>query len=464
MSDDALRRAYDLATEYLEHVGTRPVGARTSLESLRSSLAKPLPDDGVDPDRVIEELARDAEPGLVANAGPRYFGFVIGGGVPVAVAADWLTSAWNQCAGLYVVSPAASVVEEVAASWVCDLFGLPKSAGVAFVTGTQMASFTALAAARHAVLARAGWDVEARGLFGAPRVHVVLGEEAHTTIFKALRLLGLGSGDVVRVPVDRQGRMRAGALSDALRRLDGPTIVCAQVGNVNTGGIDPVGEIAEITRPRGAWLHVDGAFGLWAAASPALRGLVAGVERADSWVTDGHKWLNVPYDSGIVVIADRESHAAAMAVGASYLQRAESETRDGIDWGPELSRRCRGFAIYATLRSLGRRGVAELIESSCALARRFAERLVAVPSVEILNEVVLNQVLVRFAPPNGGDRDVFTREVISRVQAEGTCWLGGTTWQGREAMRISVSGWNTTESDVDRSAAAILDAASRRDR
>jgi glutamate/tyrosine decarboxylase-like PLP-dependent enzyme len=460
MTDAVLRRAFELANDHLKSAASRPVGARASLEELRSRLEKPLLDDGMDPTRVIDELARDADPGIVASTGPRYFGFVIGGSLPAALAADWLVSAWDQCAGLYVVSPAASVIEEVAASWLLDLFGLPSRSGVGFVTGTQVASFTALAAARHRVLERAGWNVEERGLFGAPRIRVVAGDEAHTTIFKALRLLGLGSGDVVRVACDAQGRMRADALREALAGGGGPTIVCAQAGNVNTGSIDPVGEIVDAARPAGAWVHVDGAFGLWALASPSLRHLAAGVERADSWVTDGHKWLNVPYDSGVVIVRDREAHAAAMAVGASYLQRTESETRDGIDWGPELSRRARGIPIYAALRSLGRRGVADLVERCCALARRMAQRVGASLRAEILNDVVLNQVLVRFRPPRGGDADAFTRAVVARVQEEGTCWLGGTQWRGRAAMRISVSGWNTTEADVDRSAEAILAASS----
>jgi len=391
--------------------------------------------------------------------GPRYFGFVIGGGYPVAVAADWLTSAWDQNAGIYATSPAAAVVEHVAATWVRTLLGLPPTAGVGFVTGGQMANFTCLAAARHDVLRKAGWDVEEHGLYGAPPITVVVGDEAHVTIFSALRYLGLGAGRVRTVEVDGQGRMRPDALAATLATCDGPTIVCAQAGNVNTGSFDSLAEIAPLTRGRAAWLHVDGAFGLWAAASPALRHLVAGVELADSWATDAHKWLNVPYDSGLAIVADASAHRAAMSITAAYLVPGASDERDPLDWAPEFSRRARGFPVYAALRALGARGVAELVGRCCALARRMAQRLAAAPRVTVLNDVVLNQVLVRFAAPDGGDADAFTRAVVEQVQRDGTCWLSGTTWQGKAAMRISVINWSTTEADADRSAAAILKAA-----
>jgi len=406
-----------------------------------------------------------ADPGLVGMAGPRYFGFVIGGAVPAALAADWLTSAWDQNAGLYVTSPASAVVEEVAAAWLRDLLDLPAAASVGFSTGCAMANFTALAAARHAVLARAGWDVETAGLFAAPEIDVVLGEEAHATIFSALQMLGLGRERVKWAAADGQGRMRADALRQALSSCRGPLIVCAQAGNVNTGACDPLPEIAAAVHERGGWLHVDGAFGLWAKASPALRRLVAGAELADSWATDAHKWLNVPYDSGLVAVADPAAHRAAMTISAAYLAQTAGRERDPFDWVPEFSRRARGFTVYAALRTLGRSGVADLVERCSALARRMAARLAAVPGVEILNDVVLNQVLVRFSPAGGSASpeaiDAFTREVIARVQAEGTCWLGGTVWQGKAAMRISVSNWSTTEEDVDRSAAAILACARR---
>ncbi|CAN5432993.1 aminotransferase class V-fold PLP-dependent enzyme [soil metagenome] len=452
---EILRRTADLAIGFLEGLPQRHVGATADLATLRSTLGMELAEDGVDAERVIDDLARDADPGIVAMAGPRYFGFVIGGSLPVTVAADWLTSAWDQNAGLYVSAPAHSVVEETAARWLLDLFGLPPSASVGLTTGCQMAHFTALAAARRAVLLRHGWDVDADGLHGAPDVHVVAGEEVHVTMPIALQMLGLGAGRLLRVATDGQGRMRPDALREVLAGLRGPTIVCAQVGNVNTGAIDPVDEIADVVREReGAWLHVDGAFGLWAAASPKLRHLVRGVERADSWAADSHKWLNVPYDSGIAMIADPAAHRGAMMLSASYLVPAAGDERIPYEWVPEFSRRGRGFTVYAALRALGRAGVAAQIERGCALAARMAERLGGQPDVEILNEVVLNQVLVRF-----GDDDGVTRDTVARVQADGTCWLSGTVWRERAAMRISVSNWSTTEEDIDRSADAILAAA-----
>ena len=336
---------------------------------------------------------------------------------------------------------------------------MPRTASVGFTTGCAMANFTALAAARHAVLRRAGWDVEARGLFGAPEIDVVVGEEVHVTILAALQYLGLGRERVKRAATDGQGRMDPASLRQVLAGCQGPLIVCAQAGNVNTGAFDPLAEIVGPVHERGGWLHVDGAFGLWAAVSPALAHLVRGAAEADSWATDGHKWLNVPYDSGIVIVGDPESHRAAMTIAAAYLVQTAGRERDPFDWVPEFSRRARGFTVWAALRSLGHEGIAELVERCCTLARRFAERLGAEPGVEILNDVVLNQVLVRFHPVGGRDADAFTREVIARVQADGTCWLGGTTWHGMAAMRISVSNWSTTADDVDLSAAAILRAA-----
>ncbi|HSS77751.1 MAG TPA: aminotransferase class V-fold PLP-dependent enzyme, partial [Thermoanaerobaculia bacterium] len=434
----------------------RRVGSAASLGELRATLGGPLPEKGTDARKVIEELARAADPGLVGTAGPRYFGFVIGGHLPAALAADWLTSAWDQNAGLYVTSPANSVVEEVAERWLLEILGLPPTASVGFTTGCSMANFTALAAARHAVLARQGWDVERAGLFGAPPIDVVIGGEAHATILTALQMLGLGRERVKRVAVDGQGRMEPAALRQVLAGGSGPLIVCAQAGNVDTGAFDPLEEIVPLVRERGGWLHVDGAFGLWAAAVPELAHLVRGAAAADSWATDAHKWLNVPYDCGVVAVAHPEPHRAAMTISAAYLVQTEGHERDPFDWVPEFSRRARGFPVWAALRSLGRSGVAGMVERCCALARRFAEALRGEPGVEILNEVVLNQVLLRFHPPVAGDSDALTRAVIARVQADGTCWLGGTTWQGKAAMRISVSGWETTEADVDASAAAIL--------
>lgn len=453
---DVLDAAVHAARAYLASLPSRPVGARASLQELRAALGGPLPQEGTDAARVVTELARDADAGIVATAGPRYFGFVVGGSVPAALATDWLVSTWDQNAGIYVLSPAASVVEEVAVQWLLELFGLPATASIGFVTGCQMANATCLAAARNAVLRKAGWDVEQQGLYGAPEIDVVVGGEAHITIFTALRYLGLGAARVRTVPVDGQGRMRPDKLREALAGTIGPVIVCAQAGNVNTGAFDPIDEIATITRERGAWLHVDGAFGLWAATSPKLNALTKGLERADSWATDAHKSLNVPYDSGIAIVRDRTAHFTAMTATAAYLVKSADDRRDPEDWTPEFSRRARGFAVYAAIKSLGRRGVREMIERSCAQAKAMAERLKQGSGVEILNEVVYNQVLVRFHPAGGGDPDAHTRAVIDRVQQDGTCWLAGTTWQGKGAMRISVSGWNTTDDDIARSAEAIL--------
>jgi glutamate/tyrosine decarboxylase-like PLP-dependent enzyme len=457
IEDSVLQRANQHARPFLNTLADRPVATPVPVETLRS-LAMPLRAAGADPVEVIDDLVSAADPGLVASAGPRYFGFVIGGGLPVALAADWLTSAWDQNAGLYVSSPAAAVIEEVVASWLLDVLGLPTTSSVGFVTGAMMANFTTLAAARHEVLARVGWDVEERGLIGAPPVHVVIGEEAHVTINRSLGLLGLGRSRVTRVPADDQGRMRAGPLREALASSVGPTIVCAQAGNVNTGAFDPFVEIADAVREHGGWLHVDGAFGLWAATSLRLRHLTSGINRADSWALDAHKWLNVPYDNAIAVVAHPSSHQAAMSITAAYLVRAAGAGRDPSEWVPEVSRRARGVTIYAALRTLGRRGMADLVERNCALAGQMADTLRHTPGIEILNEVVLNQVLVRFHPRVTGDADALTRAVIAGVQQDGTCWAGGTTWHGLVAMRISVSGWSTTREDIARSAAAIATA------
>ncbi|HET6342486.1 MAG TPA: aminotransferase class V-fold PLP-dependent enzyme [Gemmatimonadota bacterium] len=451
-----LRRTAELAERWLADLAGRPVGAGAGLAELRAALGAPLPERGASSEQVVEELARAAEPGLVASAGPRFFGFVIGGSHPAALGADWLVSAWDQNPGLYAASPAVAVIEETAARWVLELLSLPPTASVGFVTGAHMANFTALAAARHEVLRRVGWDVEEWGLEGAPPLHVLVGTEAHVSIAGALRLLGFGAGRIRPIPADGQGRMQAGPLAEALEGVRGSVIVVAQAGNVNSGAFDPLDEIADLAAERGAWLHVDGAFGLWAAVSETLRPLVAGAGRADSWATDAHKWLNVPYDSGIVAVAHPAAHRAAMGLDASYLGAREDERRNGQDWVPELSRRGRGVPVYAVLRALGREGVVELVERSCRLARRMARALDGRPGVRVVNEVVLNQVLVRFEPPGGGDADAFTREVIARVQADGVCWLGGARWSGMEVMRISIVNWSTTDADVDRSAEAIL--------
>jgi len=447
---ELFRQVADYAGDFVETLETRPIRAEADVSALTTALGGPLPEDPVDPQAVLAALAEAVEAGLVAMPSGRYFGFVIGGGVPAAVAADMLTSVWDQNAGLYAGGPAASVVEEVCRGWLADLLGLPSGVSVAFVTGAQMAHVTALAAARHHVLAQAGWDVPENGLAGAPPIRVVVGEKRHVTVDRALRLLGIGASALEIVPADDQGRMLVGELPDL---GGGPTIVCGQSGEVNTGACDDLEAIADAAAEAGAWFHVDGAFGLWAAASPALRHLVRGAERADSWTTDAHKWLNVPYDSGFAFCAHPDAHRAAIGVTASYLIHADDKReRDQMDWTPEFSRRARGFAVYAALRSLGRSGIADLVERSCAHARRFAELLDAA-GASILNEVVLNQVLVRF-----GDGE-HTRDVIRRVQEDGMCWLSGTDWHGEHAMRISVSNWRTTEDDVERSAAAILAAA-----
>lgn len=406
-------------------------------------LDEPLPECPTDFEVVIDLLDRIGSPATVATAGGRFFGFVHGGCLSAALAANWLAGAWDQNAVLHATSPIASRLEEVAQRWLIELLGLPEECGVAFVSGATMASFTGLAAARSAMLDRLGWSVEADGLFGAPPLTVVVSEETHPSVTKALGLLGLGRQRVVRVPVDDQGRMRA----EAFPELAGPTIVCVQAGNVNTGAVDPVGRICELAHASGAWVHVDGAFGLWAKASPRLAPLVAGVEQADSWATDAHKWLNVPYDSGLAFVRDGASLTRAMALTAAYIPRGTR--RDPGQCTPELSRRARGVEIWAALRSLGRAGLAGLIDRTCGHARRFADGLRSA-GCEVLNDVVLNQVLVSF-----GNAET-TLRVIDRIQREGTCWCGGTNWQGRTAMRISVASWATTSQDVERSLRAIV--------
>lgn len=473
MKDTALlRRTTELAIEFLESLDDRPVRATAGRDQLLATLGGPLPRAGSPALDVIEHLAAAAEDGIVANPGPRYFGFVIGGSLPAALAADWLTSTWDQNAGIFACGPAASVVEEVVGEWLVDLLGLPPGTSVGLTTGCQMAHFTCLAAARHAVLERVGWDVEDRGLVGAPEITVIVGSETHATIPTALQFLGLGRTRAIAVESDAQGRMRLDALEAALPTDDRPLIVCLQAGNVNTGSFDPIGPAVELIRARcpRAWIHVDGAFGLWAAADPSRRHLLAGHEGADSWATDGHKWLNVPYDCGYAFVRDPAAHSAAMSPqSAAYITYGQAE-RDEFRWVPEYSRRARGFATYAALRSLGQDGVAELVARCCTLAERMADALrTAGDGIEVLNEVILDQVLVRFTPPDDGDAegsaegdpdaDTWTRQVIKHVQDDGTCWLGGTVWHGMAAMRISVINWSTTESDIDRSAAAIIAAA-----
>lgn len=453
--DGLLGQTRELAADFLKTLPHRPVGPRCTPEELRSAIPRDVPSGGEDPRQVIGRLAASADPGLMASAGPRFFGYVIGGSLPVALAADWLTAAWDQNCGLYSATPATSVIEEATAAMLLELFGLPSSCSVGFVTGGQMANFTALAAARHRVLLDGGWNVEEEGLGGAPPVTVICGAEAHATILTSLRMLGFGTRDVRLVACDEQGRMRPGELEKVIAGAGAPLIVCSQVGNVNSGAIDPIADIAGITRPKNAWLHVDGAFGLWARVSAERAGMLAGIELASSWATDAHKWLNVPYDSGVAICADRAAHSGAMSARADYLIQSSTE-RDPIDWTPELSRRARSVPIYAAIRALGRSGIASLVDRTCDLAARFARLLSQEPGVEILNDVVLNQVLVRFRGADDAANDEITRNVVQRVQQEGTCWLSGTVWQGMHAMRISVCNWSTTEEDVDVSAAAVV--------
>ena len=452
---ELLHRVADLAADHLETLGTRPVYPQAPLEELRAALEGPLPKGPTDPARVVEELAAAVEPGVVASGSGRYFGFVVGASLPAALAADWLASAWDQNLGLLALGPSALVAENTAGAWVKELLGIPAGASFAFVTGCQAAHFTCLAAARQAVLARHGWDLLADGLAGSPPITVLVGEKRHSTVDRALRYLGIGRSQVRPVETAPDGRLRPEALAESLAALEGPAIVCAQAGEVNTGVFDDLAAIADAVAGTGAWLHVDGAFGLWAAASPRLRGLVAGHERADSWATDAHKWLNVPYDCGIALCAHPEPHRLAMTAHAEYYVRDPDAIREPIDWTPEHSRRARALPVYAAIRQLGRAGVAELVERSCDLAARFAGRVARLPGCEVLNEVVLNQVLFRFAD------DAATERALAAVQAGGEAWMSGTTWDGRPAIRLSVSSWRTTEDDVDRTVAAFAGALGR---
>lgn len=431
------------AANYLHNIRARSVAPSPAAVADLARFDEPLPEEPSDACQVLDLLDRIGSPGTVANAGGRYFGFVNGGAHHVSLAASWITSAWDQNSALRIQSPVGVTLEDIALRWVAEALGLPAQAGGALVTGASIANLTGLAAARHALLRRNGWDVENEGLHGAPRLTVVAGEQAHAAVNKALGLLGLGRKRVVRVPADDQGRMRA----DRLPPLDERTIVCIQAGNVNTGAFDPAGEICRRARDAGAWVHVDGAFGLWAAVSPRYRRLTEGFDQADSWATDGHKWPNVSYDCGIALVRHPEALRAAMAISAEYFR--PTELREPANFSPEMSRRARGIELWATLRTLGRRGLAELIERTCRHAQSFAAGL-REAGYEVLNDVVINQVLVSFGDP------ATTRDVIARLQADGTCWCGGTEWQGRPAMRISVSSWATTDEDVRLSLAAML--------
>ena len=441
---ELLKLAAERSINYLENLDQRSVAPSSAALSRLKELDKPLPDEPTEPEMVLAMLDDIGSPATVASTGGRYYGFVTGGSLPAALAANWLAGAWDQPADMVIASPIGAKLEEVASRWLLEILSLPVGAGVGLVTGATMANFAGLAAARHAILHKLGWDVESRGLFGAPEISVIVGDEVHVSLLKALSLLGFGRDRVIRVPVDGQGRMRV----DALPELSEFTIICIQAGNVNTGAFDPAPEICAAARQAGAWVHVDGAFGLWAAATPTRAQLTAGIEDADSWVLDAHKWLNVPYDSGIVVCRNEEHLRAAMSFSAAYLM-IQSEHREPGLYTPEMSRRARGVELWAALLSLGRSGLADLIERSCRYASHFAEGLSAA-GYQILNDVVLNQVLVSF-----GDGET-TRKVIGALQDDGTCWCGGTVWQGHTAMRISVSSWATTENDVKQSLNAMV--------
>lgn len=431
------------ASSYLESLPSRSVTPPSSAIDRLEQLGGPLPDHSSDPAEILAMLDVIGSPATVATAGPRYFGFVIGGSLPASLAANWLAGAWDQNGAMRVMSPVAAKLEEIVLQWIIDLLDLPTGCDAGFVTGTTMANFSALAAARTALLARAGWNVEEDGLFGAPSLHVIVGGEVHVSLLKALSMLGLGRSRVTRVPVDGQGRMRA----DALPKLDQRTLVCIQAGNVNTGAFDPAQELCRRARESGAWVHVDGAFGMWAAVSPEYAPLLSGFGEADSWAIDCHKWLNVPYDSGLAVVREPRHLKAAMSISAAYL--ASSDQREPWHFVPEASRRARAVELWAALRSLGRNGLRELVERNCRQARLFAKHLTGA-GFSILNEVVLNQVLVSFGTPDE------TRQIIAAIQADGTCWCGGTEWQGQTAMRISVSSWATSDDDVELSAGAMI--------
>ncbi len=457
--EPVLRETVEHALRYLSQLETQAVGPELSLEALRARLDEPLPLESEDPMRVIGQLVDRLEGGLMGNAGGRFYAWVIGGAVPAALAADWLTSTWDQNAGMFAVSPAGAVVEEVVGRWLLELFGLPEHASFALVTGCQMAHVTCLAAARNGLLARRGWDVEAKGLWGAPPIRVLSGDQRHGTIERALRLLGMGRDCVIDIPVDAQGQVTAEALERELaQQPDAPVLVLLQAGDINTGAFDPFETLIPLAHRYGAWVHVDGAFGLWAAACDGLKQLTQGVEAADSWATDGHKWLNVPFDCGYAFVADRDAHYRALTHRAAYLNHSDV-ARDQVDWNPEYSRRGRGFASYAALASLGRQGVAALVEGCCRHARTLVEEAGRVTGVEVMWNPIINQGLLRFPDPRSGasdsEHDRRTEEVVARIVASGEAFFACTTWRGRRCMRVSVCNWMTNEADVRRAVAAI---------
>lgn len=452
-----MRRAAEHAAAFERGLDARSPWPAHSPDAAVRAFDGPLPEHGADAAEVIDDLAARAQGGLSGTRGPRFFGWVIGGSHPAGVAAEWLASTWGQNAGASVAAPAACAAEQVAARWLLELLGLPTEASVGFVTGASVANLACLLAARDAVLRAAGWDVADDGLAGAPPVRVAIGDDAHTTVFAALRFAGFGMRRLLRVATDGAGRMDAGALQDALAAGTGPAIVVAQAGQINTGAFDPFEAIVPVARRHGAWLHVDGAFGLWARACPARAALAAGVDGADSWATDGHKWLQTPYDCGFAIVRDVDAHRRAMNKTASYLPRISDAVREPTDFVPELSRRARGFAVWATIRALGRDGMAALVERHCRLAQRLATRVAAEPGVTLANDVVLNQAILRFgADRPGADADALTAATIDAVREGGVCLLGGARWRGAWVMRVSVSGWRTDEAAIDASADAIV--------
>jgi glutamate/tyrosine decarboxylase-like PLP-dependent enzyme len=448
---DLFRRAAEHAADYRRDIATRPQRPEQSYAEAVAAWQAPTPEQGEDGATVIDDLVRRADPGLHAMTGPRFHGWVIGGSHPVGVAADWLTAAWGQNVGNHHASPAGAAAEAVAEKWLVDMLGLPAGSSVGFVTGATAANFVCLAAARSEVLRRVGWDVERQGLFGAPRVHVLIGEEAHASVFSALQALGFGPDPAVRIAVDDQGAMKRDAFAEALGRCSGPTIVVTQAGQLNSGAFDAVGAVAPLAHAKGAWVHVDGAFGLWARACPARAYLADGVELADSWATDGHKWLQTPYDCGYAIVRDSAAHRRAMTIAASYLPSVAAGERDPTHLVPELSRRARGFATWAMLRHLGRAGIARLVEQNCRQARLIADRVRAEPGIAVVNDVVLNQAILRF-----GDDDTSTLAAIARLQADGVAFAGGAKWRDQWVMRISVSGFSTTDADALKTAEAII--------
>ncbi len=442
------------AVRFLGDLDTRQVTPMASLAELREALGGPLPETGPGPEQVVEDLVRAVEAGLLASTSGRFFGWVIGGALPAALAADWLTSAWDQNAAIVATSPAAAVAEEVCGAWLKEVLGIPRESSFALVTGSQMGHVTALAAARHSLLAARGWDVERRGLAGAPPLRVLASELRHESIGRAVRLLGIGTDAITPVATEPSGAISLEALAAVLDATDrAPTIVCLQAGELNTGAFDSFAEACALARRHGAWTHVDGAFGLWAAASRALRHLTDGIERADSWVTDGHKWLNTPFDIGFAFVAHPDAHREAMTTRASYFAH-DAAGRDQMNWNPEWSRRARGFVVYAALRSLGKQGLAQLVERSAQQARQLVTGIGALGGAEVLAEPVVNQGLVRFLAPDG-NHDRHTDAVIARIQERGEAWFGGTTWRGKRAMRVSVCNWRTTDADLHRAVQAV---------